>query len=345
MARILPTGALPIAAALFCVCGCATTYEERLVDGTTKSSTYYPWNDPNRRNSKPTPQLQMAYAKYAESQGNSEKARELYETSLKRDPDAVEAHVGLARLDYLGGKKEEARRRLEEARKKSPRSPEVLAAIAELHANERQYPEAIALYQQALDVSSGNQSIRYQYAVTLAKSGQNDAALGQFAQAVGAAAAHYNLGLILHEQGDLTAAEAQFVAALVKNPKLDQAQGWLDDTRREMERTQGSRVATASHQRPAFGADTSPVISELPTESRRDDPLSAAPATTRTPTRPAVPVGGHSGIASPPPANVATPASSFVPPAGPSGQPPVPPPGLTPAQREQWANQFSGGAR
>ncbi len=186
------------------------------------------------------------------------------------------------------------------------------------------------MYQQALEIASGNQSIRYQYAVTLAKSGQNDAALGQFTQAVGAAAAHYNLGLILHEQGDLTAAEAQFVAALVKNPKLDQAQGWLDDTRREMDRRQGSRVATASHQRPAFGDDTPPVISALPRESRRDDRPVAAPTTTHAAQRPNVPVGGHSGIASTPPANAATSASSFAAPAGPSGQPPAPPPGLTP---------------
>lgn len=341
--------------ALF-VAGCATTYEERLVDGSTKSSTYYPWNDPNRRGTKPTPQLQMAYAKYAESQGNNEKARELYETSLKKDPGAVDAHVGLARLDYLSGKKEDARRRLELARKESPRSPEVLSATAEFLANERQYPEALATYLQALEIAPSNQSIRYQYAVALAKSGQTDAALGQFAQAVGPAAAHYNLGLILHEQGDLRGAESQFTTALIKNPKLDQAQGWLDDTRRELERRQGARVATASHQLPARENVVSPVISAGPTAPapRVEAPRVEAPPP-HVPSRPtqrpvAPPVGGHSAIAPAMPANTFTgpgayPGTAPPPSTGASGVIPAPPPGMTPVQREQWDNQFPGERR
>jgi tetratricopeptide (TPR) repeat protein len=342
MARAFSTGRALVGACVLFVAGCATTYEERLADGSTKSSTFYPWNDPNRRSNKPTPQLQMAYAKYAESQGNNEKARELYETTLKRDPNAVDAQVGLARLDYLSGKKEDARRRLDEARRRAPRSAEVLSAIAEFHANEKQFPESLGLYQQALDIASSNQSIRYQYAVTLARSGQTDAAMGQFSQAVGPAAAHYNLGLILHEQGDLKGAESQFTAALIKNPKLDQAQGWLDDTRRELEDSQGARVATASHERSPRDPVVSPVISEGPTTPAVRHDVVAPPAPAQS--RPMAPVGGHSALApGMTPGGFTGPGTA--PAAGTSGSVPTPPPGLTPAQREQWDNQFSGGTR
>ena len=58
---------------------------------------------------------------------------------------------------------------------------------------------------------------------SLASSGDVNRALPLFAQTVGEAEAHYNVGYILYEKGDATGAERQFLAAVLKKPGLESA--------------------------------------------------------------------------------------------------------------------------
>jgi hypothetical protein len=69
-------------------------------------------------------------------------------------------------------------------------------------------------------------------------------------KSVGEAEAHYNLGVILYEDGKLEASELQLVQALRLNPSLDLAQQQLEDVRLELKAAQSvvgrTRIRSAS---------------------------------------------------------------------------------------------------
>lgn len=349
--------------------GCITTVEERLADGSVKTSRYYPWNAPDKDGNKPSSQLSLSWGQLMEQQGNATEARDWYEKALRQNPRSVDAVVGLARLDSHAGRTEDARKRLLEAEKMDPKSPTMHAAFAQFHADRDEFPEAMSRFQQALSIAPDNQSIRTQYAQALAHAGNYDQSFAQFSQAVGEPAAHYNLGLIYYEEQRLVLAEEQFVQALTKNPKLTQAQTWLDSVRKEQEQIAQAParnaypVTAAAGQRRPLGpgatGGSGPVISAGPTVGPAGyaaQSAAAAPSATLPQVAPAgaLPVAAtqSSGAATPP--GAVLPASGTGLPLGsqvihaPSAQPaapapvaiPQPPPGLTPAQLEQWNNQF-----
>jgi hypothetical protein len=82
-----------------------------------------------------------------------------------------------------------------------------------------------------------DQGIRYHYAITMARAGQIKESEALLVQAVGKASAHYNIGVILHEAGDVVGSEERFVAAILEDPRLEQAQHWLQEIRRDRQKT------------------------------------------------------------------------------------------------------------
>ena len=58
----------------------------------------------------------------------------------------------------------------------------------------------------------------------------------------------YNIGFILHERGELAASEEQFLAAILDNPRLVQAQYWLNEVRRERDQLQLAGATGDVHQ-------------------------------------------------------------------------------------------------
>jgi Tfp pilus assembly protein PilF len=322
--------------------GCVTTVEERLADGSLKVQRFYPWESPEKNGGKPSQQLMLAHGQFMEQQGQATEARDSYEKVLRKDSHSIEAMVGLARLDSLAGRTEDAEKKLKEAERLAPKSPVVQAAYGQFYADRKDYPEALARFQQALRDAPENQSIRTQYAQTLARAGNFDQSLAQFTQAVGEPAAYYNLGLILHEQGRDEEAEEQFVEALTRNPKLTQAQVWLDSLRDERERvTQASARSTARASRGGVAQTNayparplSSPASSIPTGGPAGGPVISASATqpASQSALPAVQPANIQSAGTQPAATIATPA--------PAANIPQPPPGLTPAQLEQWHNQF-----
>jgi tetratricopeptide (TPR) repeat protein len=326
--------------------GCVTTVEERLADGSLKVQRFHPWESPEKNGGKPSQQLMLAHGQFMEQQGQATEARESYEKVLRKDSHSIEAMVGLARLDSLAGRTEDAEKKLKEAERLAPKSPVVQAAYGQFYADRKEYPEALARFQQALRDAPENQSIRTQYAQTLARAGNFDQSLAQFTQTVGEPAAYYNLGLILHEQGRDEEAEEQFVQALLRNPKLTQAQVWLDSLRDERERVavantlklnRASRTGLAQAnlhpKRPITGPAFSGPASGPATGRPGNGPVISASATQ--------PAGQHTHVAvQPATAAHATAHPATQPLAAPASSIPQPPPGLTPAQLEQWHNQF-----
>ena len=89
------------------------------------------------------------------------------------------------------------------------------------------WEEAVDSLNKAVLASPNDSAIRNDLAAALVQTGNIDAAMPHFIRTVGEAEAHYNVGLILHQQRDLDAAEQQFRQALDRKPELQPAQQWL----------------------------------------------------------------------------------------------------------------------
>lgn len=168
-----------------------------------------------------------------EKQGNVSEARSAYSQVLAEDHKSVEALVGLARVDQLAGRMSEAEQGYLKAVKAAPKSPVAHAALGQFYADQEKWDQAVGAFQTAMQCAPNDNNNRHQLAVALAKSGKIEQALPHFAKTVGEAEAHYNVALLLHEQGDLSGAETHFLTAATQNPQLSQAQYWLDEVRRE----------------------------------------------------------------------------------------------------------------
>jgi hypothetical protein len=105
--------------------------------------------------------------------------------------------------------------------------PDVLKAIAEVQLSQQQPTEALRLLEAAADRAPEDRELRYVLGVTRARCGDFDAAINDLALAVGEAAAHYNLGVLLHEAGDDPRAIREFQRALRCDPSFRAAREWL----------------------------------------------------------------------------------------------------------------------
>jgi tetratricopeptide (TPR) repeat protein len=249
--------------------------------------------------------IHVAYARWQEQQKQVPQARESYQKALTHDPKSVDALLGLSRLDQLGGRTAEAEQRLIRAEELQPNSGLVSAAWAELYAAEGRWPEAVARYREAIERDPNEMLYKHQLAVMLAKAGRVDDSVAVFTPLIGAAEAHYNVGYLLHQQGQTMAAEEQLQRALALKPDFPTASKMLARARRDR-----------------GVPDTSATVMTAATSVTPIEPA----ATPRT--EPVQPVAWRSHEP-----GAWTPTSTV----------PQPPPGLTPQQLEQWQNQRATG--
>jgi Tfp pilus assembly protein PilF len=215
--------------------------------------------------------LHLAYAAHEETKGNEagvrhaseeqrasyDAARKAYQHVLTLNDKSVEvdAVIGLARLDEVAGRVGEAEQGFKKAARLESDSPRSLDALGQFYSAQSRWSDALPTLQRAVSASPDDKAIRYHYAIALAKSGQLEQAKPQLVQAVGSATAHYNIGILLHEQGDLVGSEEQFSAALLENPRLEPAQNWLKEVRRELnERTRLAQAGPPSSEKPSAAA-------------------------------------------------------------------------------------------
>jgi hypothetical protein len=329
---------------LVCLCGFATgcvTTQETTSGGTFKSGGSGQYGEPapgsaqaaakprfkKKVDTTPTPKSQLAYATLMERQGDRDEARRSYEKVLATDARSVDAIIGLARLDQLAGRTAEAEAGFQKAIRMEPRSGRPLDALGQFYVEQKRYPEAVATLQSATSAAPDEKEFRFHYAIALAKSGQIEQAIPQLIDTVGSAAAHYNIGMVLHDRGDLAGSEEQFTAAILENPRLQQAQYWLTEVQHERE------VAQSGAGQKAAGAPPREAIVAQRTPRRRNpvedqtDLRHAAQAD--IPRQAPVAAAAFGGSAQQPPAIPDSPVS------GAAGNSPS---GST-EQLEQWNNQ------
>ncbi|WP_339912102.1 tetratricopeptide repeat protein [Symmachiella dynata] len=200
----------------------------------------------------PSSQLFVAYGKLEESRKNVNKAHDAYSTALAKDPQSYEAILGLARLEQLAGRPETAEQGFLKAQAIAPGSPDVMTALGQFYAAQNRWDEAIALHRQAFQVEPTNTQLRYGLARVLTQAGRVDEGLAQFEESLhdnvanSTAAAEYNVGVILHEQGRFVEAEQHLLKATIHDPSMEQAQEWLDVVRRDKSRQQAIAAANSN---------------------------------------------------------------------------------------------------
>jgi tetratricopeptide (TPR) repeat protein len=234
-----------------------------------------------------SPKLRMAYAQMQEKQGNLPEARSAYTQLLAEDRKSVEALIGMARVDQLAGHTTDAEQGYLKAIKVAPKSPVANCALGQFYSDQKKWDQSVAAFQSAVQSTPNNIECRHQLAVALAKSGKIEQSLPHFAKTVGEAEAHYNVGLLLHDKGDLAAAETHFLAAATQNPQLSQVQYWLDEIRREKQLrgliAQGPGAGSTANS----GSTVSQVAANsgsLPAASEARITASTAPATLQSAT-------------------------------------------------------------
>jgi len=197
----------------------------------------------SEKSAEASPRLKLAWAALQEREGKLTEAREGYTSVLKKDPKSVEAILGLARLDQLANRPEDAERRFRKALEIAPNSPEVHDAVGQFYADYQRWPEAVEQFRLAANAQPNEAIYRYHLAVALTKSGNPTEALAHFKVTVGEAEAHYNVGRILYDMGNVSASEEHFALAVMKNPQLEEARTWLEELRIERG---GSKVMLSS---------------------------------------------------------------------------------------------------
>jgi tetratricopeptide (TPR) repeat protein len=261
--------------------------------------------------------IHLAYGRWQEQQRQPALARESYQKVLDHDPKSVEALLGLARLDQLAGRPADAEQRLIKAQQLQPQSALISAAWGEFYSSQHNWPRAIERYRQAISLAPDEALYKHQLAVALVKSGAVNDGLSGFVALVGQAEAHYNVGVLLHQQGRSVEAEQHLQRALVLKPELTPASTMIVKIQRE----RGLAPIAATNQ------------AAPPSRPELASPSVAAPASPQVAVSNPLPE-------TQPPNNAVTAAtwtaakSSTVQPANYS-----PASGSSPQQAEQWRNQ------
>ena len=160
----------------------------------------------------------LAWARWQEDVGEYGEARQKYRELLIAYPENVDAQLGLARIELACGRVQQAEDILLEVAKDQPRNPQVRLELGRLYTQQEEWPKAIAAFEDASAIDPENQVCRYELGVVFARVHRYDQALSHLTYAVGESAANYNIGYILHEQGNNVEAVEWFQNALQSHP-------------------------------------------------------------------------------------------------------------------------------
>ena len=160
----------------------------------------------------------LKFAQYQEDLGEYGEARKKYREMLTAYPKNIDAKLGMARIELKTGRSQQAEDILLTLAKEKPDNALVRLELGRMYSKQDDWDKAIQSFQAACDVEPDDQNCRYELGVALAKAGQIDQALAHLTFAVGAPAANYNIGYVLHEQGRDADAVEWFENALQMHP-------------------------------------------------------------------------------------------------------------------------------
>ncbi len=160
----------------------------------------------------------LAWARWQEDDGEYGEARQKYRELLIAYPDNIDAQLGLARIELACGRVQQAEDILLEVAKQRPTNAPVRLELGRLYTQQEDWPKAIASFEDASAIDPENQVCRYELGVVFTRVHRYDQALSHLTYAVGESAANYNIGYVLHEQGNDTEAVEWFQNAIQSHP-------------------------------------------------------------------------------------------------------------------------------
>lgn len=146
-------------------------------------------------------QLFLAYGAWETQLGHYEEARTAYKKALEKDPDSIEAHLGLAELLDLEGKSDQAERAFQQLVTKYPDSQQLRSKFGRYYVAHRRFPEALAQFQAGHQIDPTVKEANFELGVTLAELGRHEEGIGYMSHSVGQTAAYLNVAYILKRQG------------------------------------------------------------------------------------------------------------------------------------------------
>lgn len=233
--------------------------------------------------------LKLKYAQWMEETGNLAEAKINYTQVLKENSKNVDAILGNARVELASKDVSAAEKGFRRALKIDSSSAQAYSGLGQCQSEKKEWAAAAESLAKASTGLPEDKSIRHQLGIALVHTGNLQAAQLQFTQSVGAAAGHYNIALILKDEGRVREAEEQLVMALRKDPSLKEAAHWLSELRNTPAPEASARLAapapiqpqivqTAYHNYGAIGTTT------------------IEPAVYVAESAPAAPAGGHSAV-------------------------------------------------
>ena len=215
---------LGIVACLFTCVGCVTP------------ASWNPWKkdetlnheyEQARKSLKNPDRVQMAYGRWKADVGQMAEARKSYKSVLQKQPDNVNAILGLAATEFKAGRMIAAEKHYQTAIERFPSDPKVQHSFGNYLAQRNRLDEAIEYLGRAVAKQPENTVYRFNFGEALAKNGQIDAAISHFSLTVGEAEGYFNVGYILNEQGKQVEASRYLARALKVKPSLTQASNLL----------------------------------------------------------------------------------------------------------------------
>jgi tetratricopeptide (TPR) repeat protein len=229
--------------------------------------------------------VQIAFGRVAESQGNIDGAEAAYRAALRRDKSRADAYLHLANTLTLKGEYRQARDQYQKAIQASPGNADIFCDMGYSDYLQHKWDDAQRNLKQAIAIQPDHRRAHNNLAVVLAHLGKTQESLAEFRKAGNSVAgSHANLAFSLSLEKNWTAAREEFRLATAAKPESETIRSRL----REVD------VLIASHGSPGVKKNASLDTQTVPASTRRaaaippQRPISPA-AKTRQPT-PATPV-------------------------------------------------------
>ncbi len=206
---------------------------ENAVSALEKSTTLAPENSEYQRIYGDACGLSAIKAGLLSKMGWAKKCKAAYDKAIELDPKNVRARYSAMEYcrqapGFIGGGMDKAYEQAAEIKKLDPARGR--QAYSTLYTADKKYPEAFALYEEALQEKPGDDDALYNIGRIAAISGQHlDRGLATLKEILthpgkaNDARVHTRIGNILEKQGDNAGAKAAYAAALVGDPKFVQA--------------------------------------------------------------------------------------------------------------------------
>jgi Flp pilus assembly protein TadD len=234
-----------------------------------------PPDDPISLSNKPkkkSPELYVAMGLAQERGSKTAEAEKMYKKALEIAPNDAAALLAYGHLLDRRGELAEATKQYKKCCKAHPDNAAAFNDLGLCLHRQGQLPESATALREAVRLQPERKLYTNNLATVLVEQGRRDEAFKVLASAHGTAAAHYNVGYLLQQQGDKRSALEQFQMAVNTDPSMTAAQEWVN----KLSASGTPMVAKATRQPASYALD-SPEI-EMPSQSTPADQVVATDA-------------------------------------------------------------------